>query len=222
MGGDTQKIYYLNVKGVAPKIKTSKLPDGSVGSAYSAAIEAIGSAPLKWSAEGLPSGLTMSNGTISGTPTTAGKFKVKVTLSNNTKSAKKSYTLKIAAAENVSSSRDTTQRKTHNVIAVNDDLLNNGGQLVNDDYVVVAELGAVSVDEAGMYEFSVKLSDDVMTGKVLVWLANSSEPCDDDGIAEFYASDGEETSHVPDDRIITVSAWLNPERIYTPSIAILQ
>ena len=91
---------------------------------------------------------------------------------------------------------------------------------MNDDYLVVAELGAVSVDEEGMHDFTVRLSDDVPVGAKLVWLANSAEPSDDDIIAEFYTSDGEDTAHVPENRIITVSAWLNTKRIYTPAIAI--
>lgn len=92
--------------------------------------------------------------------------------------------------------------------------------ILDDNYVVIAELGTVSVDEAGMYDFSVTLSDDVPEGAVLLWLANSSVPCDDDYIAEFSDADGEEICAVNDERKISVSAWLNPNRVYSPAIAV--
>ena len=87
-------------------------------------------------------------------------------------------------------------------------------------YVIVAELPEVSVDAAGMYDFDVVLSDDAAAGAELVYLAGSSEPCEDDGIAEFADSDGEETDVVPEDRRLTLSVWLNPGRTYKPSIAV--
>ena len=224
MGGSTTQEYSLTIQGVKPKITSTSLPDGKVGSSYTASLEATGTPEITWSASGLPAGLSMSSeGTISGTPTAAGKFKVKITAKNSVKDTTKTIKLTVSKADS-SGSKSTTstpssfsRHKAVNVYPVDVNTLN-----VNDDYIIVAELGTVSVDEAGMYDFSVTLSDDVMTGKVLVWLANSSEPCDDDSIAEFYDADGEETSHVPYDRIITVSAWLNPDRIYTPSIAIIQ
>ena len=94
------------------------------------------------------------------------------------------------------------------------------GEVVSEVCEIVSELGTVSVDESGMHEFCVKLSDDVPAGAKLVWMANSDEPSDDDDIAEFYASDGQEIADVPEDRIITVSAWLNTGRVYNPAIAV--
>ena len=88
------------------------------------------------------------------------------------------------------------------------------------DYVVVSELGTVSVDKAGMYDFDVVLSEDVEAGAELVYLAGSSAPSGDDEIAEFSDSEGEETEVVPDDRRLTLSVWLNPNRTYKPSIAV--
>ena len=94
----TLKFFAVDVAGNAETIKTeiyaisnlsistSSLPDGTVGSAYSAALTATGgTAPYTWSipSGGLPPGLALNGSTdiISGTPTTAGTygFTVKVT-----------------------------------------------------------------------------------------------------------------------------------------------
>ena len=207
MGGDVEKLYLLTVKGTAPAITSKKLPDGTVGSSYSTEIAATGSAPLTWSAAGLPGGLRLSDGTISGTPTEAGTFKVEITVSNNMKSVTKKLKLKVAAAGNSAS-------LTHGTIGMF------SGEVVSEVCEIVSELGTVSVDESGMHEFGVRLRDDVPVGAKLVWMANSDEPSDDDDIAEFYASDGQEIADVPEDRIITVSAWLNTGRVYNPAIAV--
>jgi hypothetical protein len=59
-------------------IVTASLPDGVVGVAYSAGLNASGGVPpYSWTVTGLPDGLTATAaGAISGTPTTAGKFTV--------------------------------------------------------------------------------------------------------------------------------------------------
>ena len=89
--------------GVAPTITTSSpLPPGIVGSPYSQSLAATGgTAPYTWSvASGqLPSGLALaSDGTISGTPTTAGTttFTVRVT-GSDTGTATKEVTVAIIA-----------------------------------------------------------------------------------------------------------------------------
>jgi hypothetical protein len=65
-------------------IATTSLPNGSVQSPYSVTLTASGGAGSnKWSASGLPAGLTMSaGGTISGTPTAAGVSVVVVTVTD--------------------------------------------------------------------------------------------------------------------------------------------
>ena len=79
-------------QGEMPKITTNNLPDGTIGTAYSATLTATGSTPLTWSISSgnLPNGLSLStSGIISGTPNVAGtsNFTVKVTNSEgeNTK-----------------------------------------------------------------------------------------------------------------------------------------
>jgi|GEM_PF-3761345 len=61
-------------------------PAGTVGVDYSTNLTVInGVAPFTWSVTGLPAGLTLTNGNVTGKPTTAGTYNITVTLkdSNN-------------------------------------------------------------------------------------------------------------------------------------------
>ena len=96
-----------NIQGTAPPsiTTTSPLTDGTVGTAYSATLAAMGNPTLwTWSASTgrtLPNGLTLneSTGTISGNPTTAGtyNFTVKATNSGGSDSEQLSITISPAA-----------------------------------------------------------------------------------------------------------------------------
>lgn len=84
---------------VPPSITTASLPDGTVGTAYTAKLAATGTS-ITWSVSGsLPVGLTLdeSNGTISGTPNTAGASTFTVTATNSGGSHSKKFTLEIKA-----------------------------------------------------------------------------------------------------------------------------
>ncbi|HYP08848.1 MAG TPA: putative Ig domain-containing protein [Bryobacteraceae bacterium] len=87
----------------APTVVTTSLSGGTVGQGYSASLSATGGTPpYSWSvsAGSLPAGLTLaSNGSISGTPTTAGTstFTARVTDAAN-QSATRSLQIAIAAA----------------------------------------------------------------------------------------------------------------------------
>ena len=87
-------------------------------------------------------------------------------------------------------------------------------------YIIVAELGTISADKSGMYEFDVVLSDEAPEGAELLYLANSDSPSEDDEIVEFFDDTGTETSVIPENRNITVSIWLNKGTIYSPVIAV--
>ncbi len=82
----------------APVITTESLPGGTVGTAYSQALAADGTAPISWSVTSgaLPAGLTLSSdGKITGTPTTAGESKFTVTATNASGSASKAFTITV-------------------------------------------------------------------------------------------------------------------------------
>ena len=91
---------------------------------------------------------------------------------------------------------------------------------VGREYIIVAELPEVSVDVAGMYDFSVELDENAQTGAGLMWLAQSEEPSGDDDIAEFSDEDGHEIDSVPENRKVNVSVWLNAGKVYKPVIAV--
>jgi len=86
-GEDTQALTIkVNITIVAPVITTATLPTGIVGTAYSATLEATGTAPT-WTIESgnLPVGLTLNatTGVISGTPTTEGASSFVVKAANS-------------------------------------------------------------------------------------------------------------------------------------------
>ena len=93
------KNFSLTVTGVALSV-TGALVDGQVGVAYSATIGATGgSSPYTFNVTGLPDGLTFSNGAVSGTPATAGKFTVTVGVTDSKNAtASQTFTINIAPA----------------------------------------------------------------------------------------------------------------------------
>ncbi|MBR0247651.1 MAG: putative Ig domain-containing protein [Synergistaceae bacterium] len=215
--GEKSKSLKLKVKGKKPKI-TASFPSATQGQPYEATLTATGSQPITWTAANLPEGLSLDGNTISGTPTgTAKSYRVKLTATNPVKSAKKTLTLKVNAStvnENAMNSQSSNGFEYFPVLTEIPSGQISGG------YVIVAELGTISADESGMYEFGIALSDDVPEGTELIYLANSDEPSDDDEIVEFYDDEGNEISSVPESRKITISIWLNKEVIYSPEIAV--
>ena len=91
---------------IAPTITTESLPDGEVGTAYSQTLVATGSETITWSlASGstMPAGLTLnSDGTITGTPTTADTSTFTVTAENSYGSDNKELSITISAPASVS------------------------------------------------------------------------------------------------------------------------
>ena len=83
---------------IAPTITTESLPDGEVGAVYSQTLTATGDPTITWSVTSgtLPAGLTLSeDGTISGTPTTAGQSDFTVKATNSAGDASKQLSLTI-------------------------------------------------------------------------------------------------------------------------------
>ena len=219
-GGQDSKSLALLIKAVAPKITTTSLASGTQGSEYSATLAATGTPDIVWSWSGNPSGLVLSadTGEISGTPTAAGTFKVKITATNDAKSVSKTIKLVINAASNgtvpeVYGEAEGEEAEFGGEYFGSVDELPEG-------FVIAAELPEVSKDESGMYDFAVTLSENAPIGAKLYWVANSDMPSYDDRIAEFFGTDGRDIECVPDDRRITVSAWLNRAVKYKPVIAV--
>ena len=88
-----------------PKITTTSLPNGEVDTTYNQTLGATDSETITWSlASGstMPAGLTLnSDGTITGTPTTAGQFTFTATATNSAGSDSKEYELTINAPQNI-------------------------------------------------------------------------------------------------------------------------
>ncbi len=90
--GEGGTSYFLpsdgTITGYGPNQPTlsGTLPDGNVGTAYSAGISATGgTAPLTWFYKNLPTPLTynQSTGVITGTPAVAGFYNIQVTVTSN-------------------------------------------------------------------------------------------------------------------------------------------
>jgi len=65
-------------------VSTAALPGGTVGTAYSAGLAALGGVPpYSWAAGGLPGGLGVSGASITGTPTAVGNFNITVTVTDS-------------------------------------------------------------------------------------------------------------------------------------------
>jgi hypothetical protein len=92
----------LTVLAVPAEITTPTVPNGQVGTAYSATIDAQGSLPLTLALTGgtLPPGLAFdpATGAITGTPTTAGTFTFTITATNAAGSFPQDYTVVINEA----------------------------------------------------------------------------------------------------------------------------
>ena len=85
-----------------PKITTKRLNDGTVNTKYNQTLVASGDATITWSSSNLPNWLTLnSDGTISGTPTTAGTYSFTVTASNSGGSDSEQLSITISSATNI-------------------------------------------------------------------------------------------------------------------------
>jgi len=115
----SRKTFSIDVASSASplSIDSTPIPDGQVGSAYSAALGVTGgTTPYTWSISSgaLPGGLSLgqSNGVISGTPTTSGQFTFTAMVTDSTsptpQTATQSFSFTIAAASSQPPSVTTT------------------------------------------------------------------------------------------------------------------
>lgn len=96
-GSATRELtFVMNAAAVAPEVSTTPPDNALVGEAYSYVLSATGTATMTWTLEGgsLPAGLTLSSdGTISGTPATAGASTFTVKVTNSAGSSERELTI---------------------------------------------------------------------------------------------------------------------------------
>ncbi len=218
-----------------PEITATALPDGVKGSPYGThALTAEGTGPLAWSLDGtLPAGLSLAgNGYIFGTPIESGAFTFTLRVSNSAGEDSRAFTINIASdgtpdtpiPGDDSGTRRVTQGQAREVSSLT---LGELGQVSGNGKMIAAVLPEVSVSESGVYTSKdvacfgdVVLSVDVPAGYELEWHAfvrGSEVPVSDDAV--FYGTDGEETRIVPEDHMVSVSAYLEAGKVYAPVIA---
>ena len=224
-GGSVKKNLSLKITFTKPKITTLSIPEGTKGTAYSAKLEASGSPAITWtkSSGQFPQGITLSeDGTLSGIPEEAGNFTFKVQAKNGGGKVSKKFTLVVSETQSDEQSADYGHVATqaHDSTSAYHETGNYGAvpNAYGEVYVTAALLGEIKVDEEGMYEFEVALSDDVPDG-LLVWRETPNAE-DDTENAIFLDDDSEVIHSVPESRNITVSAWLEPGKVYEPAIMV--
>ncbi len=99
-----------NITNAPPKITTESLNEGTVNAAYNQTLAADNN-PTSWSVTNgaLPKGLTLENGTISGTPTAAGTSTFTVKAENTAGSDSKEYKLTIKSVSVTDVKLDKTE-----------------------------------------------------------------------------------------------------------------
>ena len=104
-GNDTKKLTITIPfpTSTAPAITTETLTDGQQ-------FKATGTTPITWSADSLPSGLSLSSaGYLRGTPTTAGNFSFTVKAANSAGSDTKTFSLAISSVQSGEQPEITTE-----------------------------------------------------------------------------------------------------------------
>lgn len=95
--GYTLKTLKLVIEGAPslPTINTASLPNGKVNESYSAPISVSGPGPITVNVSGIPGGLDLVNGSLTGKPTTAGTYNITVRATNNAGTVTKNLTLTV-------------------------------------------------------------------------------------------------------------------------------
>ena len=212
--GSLTKNLTLRVNFTKPKITTPAIIEGKLGKYYFAKLEATGSPIITWkiSSGTLPQGMTLSeDGTLYGIPGESGNFTFRAQAKNGGGKVSARFTLKISEAQNENAkSHDEAQEASPETSTYNE----TAGY-----YVIAAVLPEIEVDEEGMYEFEVALSDDVPNGE-LVWREFLDAEDSEDAI--FLDDDGEVIREVSESGHVIVSAWLEPGKVYEPVIMVKQ
>ena len=148
----------LEIKAVAPKLSGS-LKKPTLNVAYSSGLKVTGTTPITRSIFGnLPEGLSFdtATGKISGTPTSYAKsgYKITITAENGGGKASKTITLKVNGKAPVikgTMPKSAVYGEVPNVTGITGDSKQTEKHStgIPESYIVVAELGEISCDEAG-------------------------------------------------------------------------
>ena len=230
------KKILINIK-EKPEIKNSSLGSVTEGSKYVYIFTTTGTTPIRFSVVNgsLPSGLNLSSSTgkISGKPKVSGTFNFTIQAKNDAGIDSKDCTLVVIA----NSSTNTNSSTPEMIYYQSDTLTDNysktfdvyeqeykqeyetsSGIIIDENCIIAAVLDEITVDESGLYEFTVDIDEDIEAGMKLIYFAGSEKYSSDDEIAEFYDIDGEEIENVPENHKIILSMWLNEGIKYNPVI----
>ena len=170
-------------------------------------------------------------------PSKASKTTIKITAANSEGKVTKKVILQTVKSETTTavpelqnneaekvaqpefSEQDSNTRQTSDPVV---ELGGTNTTLNLEDYTIIAILPAISVDVGDLYEFNAELDENFAAGEKLYWFANpkDKESSDDDEIVEFYDTEGQEITTIPENHTIKISAWLNPGGYYEPVIAV--
>ena len=102
-GGTDSKTFTLKVKAVKPKVGLKSLPSVMTGDELEASLDITGTKPITVTVTGLPDGITYNTdeGTLTGTPTVAGKYSIKVIAENSAGKAGKTLKLVVNSAPEI-------------------------------------------------------------------------------------------------------------------------
>lgn len=183
-------------------------------------------------------------------PTKAGKYTLKVTAANADGKATKKITLITTAedageASDAPKDVSDTQEKSAEPEKSEEPTSENESSVINspvvnfgtergissiravdadalDGYKIAAVLPELTVSESNMYDFTIELAPEISSGDKLFWFAfpQNREKSDDDDIAEFYDTEGNEITTTPESHEILISVWLNSGDVYAPVIAV--
>ena len=239
--------YSLIVRSV-PVIQTSGLPNGKVNVPYdNQTLRTDSSETVYWGViEGdLPDGLMLSsNGVIYGTPVKAGVYTFNVMAMNAAGYDMKTFIIEIAEtvtpgpekSGDIDPSPTPTPTPTPSPAieigterGIADITAGEMNVIASEKGMIAAILPEIIVDTSGMYSFisydvfaNINLSSDVPAGYSLVWhpFTRTGDAIEDeDSIAVFYDSDGEEIVSVNQNHIVNISAWLEAGKTYAPVIS---
>lgn len=228
--GATTKSFTLTIgssgTSILPQISTGITPsDGTVGSYYTFTLQAAGARTITWEKINgiLPYGLTMAqDGTISGTPTTAGRFVFTVEAENTYGTDSAELAINI-----YSSGSYEPNNPDAGVIMPNNELITYQEerdinsltiaeltQISND--VIIAILPRFIVVAAGTYRFLINVDDTIQSGLPITWYPFSGSGKNGEE-ASFLGSHNYAITAIPEDRIMVVSVYLEPDT-YAPVV----